>query len=149
MYATMTQPRSRRQLRALAMIPVSQCPGMRACSAVTGGRHAQESEKEGESEEKIKDELVGFLVQKAFCKQRLGQSDLAEKDYEEAIKLKPSDQEVAAVASNNLFALRGKDTSLFDSAKKARALNLDTAVEEKLTLQQRRIFAVNRCLLSL
>jgi tetratricopeptide (TPR) repeat protein len=122
---------------------------MRACRAVTVGRYVQESEKEGETEEKIKDELVGFLVQKAYCKQRLGQSDLAEKDYEEALKLKPSDQEVAAVASNNLFALRGKDTSLFDSAKKARALNLDTAVEEKLTLQQRRIFAVNRCLLSL
>lgn len=111
--------------------------------------HRQESEREGETEEQIKDELVGFLVQKAYCKQRLGQNDLAEKEYEEALKLKPSDQEVAAVASNNLFALRGKDTSLFDSAKKARALNLDTAVEEKLTLQQRRVFAINRCLLSL
>jgi len=88
-------------------------------------------------------------VQKAYCKQRLGQQDLAEKDYEEALKLKPSDQEVAAVASNNLFALRGKDTSLFDSAKKARALNLDSAVEERLTIQQRRVFAINRCLLSL
>jgi thioredoxin-like negative regulator of GroEL len=116
---------------------------------VTGAGHVQESEREGETEEQIKDELVGFLVQKAYCKQRLGQNDLAEKEYEEALKLKPSDQEVAAVASNNLFALRGKDTSLFDSAKKARALNLDTAVEEKLTLQQRRVFAINRCLLSL
>ena len=120
-----------------------------ACSAVTGAGHVQESEREGETEEQIKDELVGFLVQKAYCKQRLGQNDLAEKEYEEELKLKPSDQEVAAVASNNLFALRGKDTSLFDSAKKARALNLDTAVEEKLTLQQRRVFAINRCLLSL
>ena len=46
-------------------------------------------------------------------------------------------QEVAAVASNNLFALRGKETSLFDSAKKARALNLDQSVEERLTIQQR------------
>ena len=45
-------------------------------------------------------------MQKAFCKQRLGQFDLAEAEYEEALKLKPSDQEVAAVASNNLFALR-------------------------------------------
>lgn len=111
--------------------------------------HRQESEAGGETEEDIVDELVGFQVQKAYCKQRLGQHDLAEKDYEEALKLKPSDQEVAAVASNNLFALRGKDTSLFDSAKKARALNLDSAVEERLTLQQRRVFAINRCLLSL
>ena len=43
----------------------------------------------------------------------------------------------------------GKESNLFDSAKKARALNLDSAVEERLTLQQRRVFAVNRCLLSL
>ena len=33
--------------------------------------------------------------------------------------------QVAAVASNNLFSLRGKETNLFDSAKKAKALNLD------------------------
>jgi predicted Zn-dependent protease len=53
------------------------------------------------------------------------------------------------VASNNLFALRGKETSLFDSAKKARALNLDQSVEDRLTIHQRRVFAMNRCLLSL
>ena len=111
--------------------------------------HRSECEKNGSTEEEILDELIGLKVQKAYCKQRLGQQDVAEREYEEALKLKPSDQEVAAVASNNLFALRGKDTSLFDSAKKARALNLDSSTEERLTLQQRRVFALNRCLLSL
>jgi hypothetical protein len=43
---------------------------------------------------------------------------MPQSEYEAALKLKPSDPEVSAVASNNLFALRGKETSLFDSAKK-------------------------------
>lgn len=111
--------------------------------------HRKESEEDGATEEEIADQLVGFRVQKAYCKQMLGQADEAEKGYVEALTLKCSDQEVAAVASNNLFALRGKETSLFDSAKKARALNLDQSVEERLTIQQRRVFAINRCLLSL
>lgn len=80
--------------------------------------HRQESEESGATEEEIADELVGFKVQKSYCRQRLGQNEEAEKGYVEALTLKCTDQEVAAVASNNLFALRGKDTSLFDSAKK-------------------------------
>lgn len=69
--------------------------------------------------------------------------------YESALKAKPTDAEVAAVASNNLFSVRGKDTNMFDTAKKAKALNVDDAVEAKLTVPQRRVFALNRCLLAL
>mmetsp|Transcript_43530 Transcript_43530/g.102268 ORF Transcript_43530/g.102268 Transcript_43530/m.102268 type:complete len:680 (-) Transcript_43530:72-2111(-) len=109
----------------------------------------QESEEHAFSEEDIQDGRIVFIVQRGFVRQRLGQTDAAQEAYEEALKLKPSEGEVAAVASNNLFALRGKETSLFDSAKKAKALNLDEQVEDKLTLHQRRVFALNRCLLSL
>jgi hypothetical protein len=79
----------------------------------------------------------------------MGQVEPATEEYENALKKKPSDAEVAAVASNNLFSLRGKESNLFDSAKKAKALNYDETVESKLTMPQRRVFALNRCLLAL
>lgn len=83
-------------------------------------------------------------VQRAYVRQRMGQTEAALEGYESALKKKPTDAEVAAVASNNLFSLRGKESNLFDSAKKAKALNLDETVESKLTLPQRRVFALNR-----
>jgi len=109
----------------------------------------QEAEEQQLSPEEVSDGRIVFGVQRGFVRQRLGQLDGAQEAYEEALRLKPTEGEVAAVASNNLFALRGKDTSLFDSAKKAKALNLDEQVEDKLTVEQRRVFALNRCLLSL
>ena len=90
-----------------------------------------------------------YCVQRAYVRQRLGQADAALEGYEAALRRRPTDAEVAAVASNNLFALRGREQSLFDSAKKARALNLEEGVESKLTVHQRRVFALNRCLLAL
>jgi hypothetical protein len=94
----------------------------------------------------IADGRIVFTVQRAYISQRTGLLDAALEGYETALKAKPSEAEVAAVASNNLFSVRGKDTNMFDTAKKAKALNVDDAVEAKLTVPQRRVFALNRCL---
>mmetsp|Transcript_4692 Transcript_4692/g.11857 ORF Transcript_4692/g.11857 Transcript_4692/m.11857 type:complete len:677 (+) Transcript_4692:172-2202(+) len=101
------------------------------------------------SAEEIEDGKIVFQVQRAYVHQRMGQTETALEGYESALKKKPTEAEVAAVASNNLFSLRGKESNLFDSAKKAKALNFDETVESKLTLPQRRVFALNRCLLAL
>ena len=97
----------------------------------------------------IADGRIVFTVQRAYISQRTGLLDAALEGYETALKAKPSEAEVAAVASNNLFSVRGKDTNMFDTAKKAKALNVDDAVEAKLTVPQRRVFALNRCPLAL
>ena len=114
------------------------------CAVARG--QAQEDEA---TEQEIEDGKIVYEVQRSYVRQRLGQKDAALEGYEEALAQKPSDAEVAAVASNNLFSLRGKEQQLFDSAKKAKALNLEDKVESKLTLQQRRVFSLNRCLLAL
>jgi len=110
---------------------------------------AEEADEHGLTEEELRDGRIVYMVQRGLVCQRLGQHERALEIYEEALKQKPSDGEVAAVASNNLFSLRGKEHNLFDSAKKAKALNLDEQVEDKLTAEQRRVFALNRCLLAL
>jgi signal recognition particle subunit SRP72 len=113
------------------------------------GQRPAQSQASGAAEEEVEDGRIAFNVQRSYVRQRLGQSDAALEGYEAALRQRPTDAEVAAVASNNLFALRGREQSLFDSAKKARALNLEEGVESKLTVNQRRVFALNRCLLAL
>jgi signal recognition particle subunit SRP72 len=110
---------------------------------------AGQAQEEGLTAAEVEDGQIVYAVQRGYVRQRLGQAEAALGEYEAALRRRPTDAEVAAVASNNLFALRGREQSLFDSAKKARALNLEEGVESKLTVPQRRVFALNRCLLAL
>eukprot|EP00960_Hanusia_phi_P044388 756611-Hanusia_phi.AAC.6 len=135
--------------RACALIEKGDMSGALKALDDAESLYRKECQEQAVGDEELEDGLIVYNVQRGYVMQRMGQGEGAQGVYEEALKKKPTDQEVAAVASNNLFALRGKDTSLFDSAKKAKALNLDEQVEDKLTVQQRRVFALNRCLLNL
>ena len=67
--------------------------------------------------------------------------------YVDALKNKPSDPALIAVASNNSVVLN-KDQNMFDSKKKIRAAMAD-ACEHKLTSRQKKSIAFNNCLLAL
>lgn len=67
--------------------------------------------------------------------------------YAEALKSKPNDVALTAVASNNLIAIN-KDQNMFDSKKKIRAATAE-ACEHKLTTAQKKTIALNNCLLAL
>ena len=67
--------------------------------------------------------------------------------YFDALKNKPSDPALIAVASNNSVVLN-KDQNMFDSKKKIRAAMADTC-EHKLTSRQKKSIALNNCLMAL
>lgn len=66
--------------------------------------------------------------------------------YLEALKNKPNDSALVAVASCNSVVIN-KDQNMFDSKKKIRAALADSC-EHKLTLRQKKSIALNNCLLT-
>uniref|UniRef100_A0A0K8TLY5 Signal recognition particle subunit SRP72 n=1 Tax=Tabanus bromius TaxID=304241 RepID=A0A0K8TLY5_TABBR len=104
-------------------------------------------EEDGASEEDIREETAIIRVQLAYCLHMQGKLKEAAAVYAEALKHKSSDPALVAVASNNLVVLN-KDQNMFDSKKKMRAAMAD-ACEHKLTSKQKKIIALNNCLLAL
>lgn len=88
-----------------------------------------------------------FRVQLAYCLQMQGRAKEAGVIYAEALKNKPTDPALIAVASNNSVVIN-KDQNMFDSKKKMRAAMVD-ACEHKLTNRQKKSIALNNCLLAL
>lgn len=108
----------------------------------------KESLEEDEStEEEIDDELRIIKVQLAYCLQLQGREKEAQVLYTNALKAKPDDIVLIAVASNNLITLN-KDQNVFDSKKRMKYATND-GLEHKLTSKQRCSIAYNQCLLAL
>lgn len=86
-------------------------------------------------------------MQLAYCLQMQGRIKEATVVYTDALKHKSSDPALTAVASNNMVAIN-KDQNVFDSKKKIRAALADIC-EHKLTQRQKKVIAINNCLLTL
>lgn len=128
-----------------------------ACS-LAGKSQFVEAEKKLRTSEKIcresldedddVDDETGIIkVQLAYCLQMQGKIKEATAIYVDALKHKSDDPALIAVASNNMVAIN-KDQNVFDSKKKIRAALAD-ACEHKLTSRQKKIIAINNCLLTL
>ncbi|KDR23740.1 signal recognition particle subunit SRP72 [Zootermopsis nevadensis] len=104
-------------------------------------------EDDGTGEEEIEGELGIIKVQLAYCLQMLGREKEAQSIYTAALKQKPDDIGLVAIASNNMVVIN-KDQNVFDSKKKMKNATLD-GLEHKLTSRQRKNIALNHCLLAL
>ncbi|XP_076631595.1 signal recognition particle 72 [Colletes latitarsis] len=104
-------------------------------------------EEDGVAEEEIEDELGIIRVQLGCCLQLQGREKEAQALYTSALKVKPDDIALVAVASNNLVCLN-RDQNVFDSKKRMKSATHDS-LEHKLTSRQRRSIAYNQCLLAL
>lgn len=104
-------------------------------------------EEEGITEEEIENELGLIKVQLGYCLQLQGREKEAQVFYASALKTKPKDIALVAVASNNLVTLN-KDQNVFDSKKRMKNATHDS-LEHKLTSRQRKSIAYNQCLLAL
>lgn len=100
-----------------------------------------------DEDDDVEDEIAIIKVQLAYCLQLQGKVKEATAIYTDALKLKSSDPALTAVASNNMVAIN-KDQNVFDSKKKIRAA-MSEACEHKLTTRQKKIIAINNCLLTL
>ena len=99
------------------------------------------------TEEEIDDELAILRVQMGVALQGLGKSKESMENFTQAMKSRPDDAVLCAVASMNIVALN-KDKNVFDSRKKMERLKADT-VANKLTTAQKRLVAQNQALLQL
>ena len=104
-------------------------------------------EGEGWTEEEIDSELAIIRGQLGYVDQMLGDLDSASKMYNQALKLKPTDPLVIAVACNNIVTIN-KDQNIFDSRKKTKQA-LNEINNPKLSVSQRRSIVFNNCLLLL
>lgn len=104
-------------------------------------------EDESTTEEDIENELAIIRVQLAYCLQMQGRNKEASIIYAEALKNKPTDPALIAVASNNSVVIN-KDQNVFDSKKKIRNA-LGDNVEHKLNNRQKKSIAFNNCILAL
>eukprot|EP01135_Chromosphaera_perkinsii_P005038 Nk52_evm15s311 gene=Nk52_evmTU15s311 len=105
----------------------------------------QTLEEEDFSEEEIESELAVMKVQMALVYQLNGKTEEALEMYNSVLKTKPSDGAMAAVASNNVVVIH-KARDVFDSKKKMKVATSE-GLENKLTSHQRRVIALNQCLL--
>ncbi|XP_014226163.1 signal recognition particle subunit SRP72 [Trichogramma pretiosum] len=103
-------------------------------------------EDDGATEEEIEDELAIIRVQLGYCLQLQGREKEAQALYIAALKKRPDDISLVAVASNNVVTLN-KDQNVFDSKKRMKSATQD-GLEHKLTSKQRKSIAYNQCVLA-
>ncbi|XP_055905256.1 signal recognition particle subunit SRP72 [Eupeodes corollae] len=104
-------------------------------------------EEDGASEDEIREEIDVIRVQIAYCLQMQGKIKESGVVYADCLKNKPKDPALVAVASNNSVVIN-KDQNVFDSKKKIRLAMADSC-DHKLTSRQKKIIALNNCLLAL
>ncbi|XP_046625088.1 signal recognition particle subunit SRP72 [Neodiprion virginianus] len=104
-------------------------------------------EEDGATEEDIEDEIGIIKVQLGYCLHLQGREKEAQELYLAALKAKPDDVALVAVASNNVVTLN-KDQNVFDSKKRMRNATHE-GLEHKLTSRQRKSIAYNQCLLAM
>ncbi|XP_070540051.1 signal recognition particle subunit SRP72-like [Ptychodera flava] len=97
------------------------------------------------TEEDIESEVAVIQVQLAYVLQLQGKNEEALKIYNNVFKSRPSDAGLLAVTCNNIITLN-KEQNVFDSKKKIKTATAD-GLEHKLTEDQRRVIAFNKCLL--
>lgn len=110
--------------------------------------HALAAEDVADDDE-VAAEQAAIRAQKAYVAQRSGREGAAQEAYLGVLRVKGHeaiDTSVAAVAANNLVALR-RERDLFDSAKRCKAA-LSGAVAAKLLPAQRLAFMANQVLLT-
>ncbi|KAG8038593.1 hypothetical protein G9C98_006289 [Cotesia typhae] len=107
----------------------------------------KEALEEDATESEIDNEVGIIRVQLGYCLQLQGREKEAQAFYMNALKMKPDDIALAAVASNNLVTLN-KDHNVFSSKKRMKSATLE-GLEHKLTSRQRKSIAYNQCLLAL
>ncbi|XP_058808027.1 signal recognition particle subunit SRP72 isoform X2 [Phymastichus coffea] len=107
----------------------------------------RDSFEEEMTEEAIEDEIGIIKVQLGYCLQLQGREKEAQVLYASAVKKRPDDIALAAVANNNIATLN-KDQNVFDSKKRMKSATQD-GLEHKLTSRQRKSIAYNQCLLAL
>ncbi|KAK2716271.1 signal recognition particle subunit SRP72-like [Artemia franciscana] len=100
--------------------------------------------EEDTPEEEIEEELGIIRVQLGYVLQVLGQEKEAQSLYSLALKCKPSDIGLIAIASNNL-AVFNKEQNVFDTKKKLKSATSE-GLEFKLNSKQREIIAKNNCI---
>ena len=135
--------------RACAAIELSDLQGARTLlqDALCACRESLPADEY--TEEEIEVELGTLTAQAAYVDQQLGDHQSASVAYESLFSFKTElEPVIAAVAANNMVALRSGAASLFDSWKKSKTTLADTLVP-KLTPRQRRAFLGNAVLLSL
>lgn len=104
-------------------------------------------EEEGMVEDEIEDELGIIRVQLGYCLQLQSREKEAQALYNAALKKRPDDIALVAVANNNLATLN-KDQNVFDSKKRMKTTTQD-ALEFKLNSRQKKNITCNQCLLAL
>lgn len=80
-------------------------------------------------------------MQQAYCVHKLGNEKEALRIYGKALKNKPSNVEVAAIASNNVLAIN-RDQNIFESKKRLKAMHSE-GVEIKITKNQEKGMLMN------
>ncbi|BES96309.1 unnamed protein product [Nesidiocoris tenuis] len=131
-----------------------------ACYHMGKGQYAEAEKKLKEAEkvcresfdedappEEIEDEVSIIRLQMACCYHFQGRDREALSIYTSILKRKPTDLGVVAVANNNSIAIN-RDQNLFDSKKKMKNI-LSDSVQVKLTSEQKKVIAVNNCLLNI
>lgn len=113
----------------------------------TAEKMCRDSLEEDMTEEEIEDEIGIIKVQLGYCLQLQGREKEAQLLYASAVKKRPDDIALAAVANNNIVTLN-KDQNVFDSKKRMKSATQE-GLEHKLTSRQRKSIAYNQCLLAL
>lgn len=103
-------------------------------------------EDDGCTEEEMEQELAIIKVQLAYCYQRQNRIKESQDLYSSVLKIKSDDAALIAVASNNVVTIN-KDQNVFDSKKKIKSATQEI-LDHKLNSQQRKIIALNNCLLT-
>lgn len=83
-------------------------------------------------------------IQMSYCLQKLGREKDAMALYAKVLKNKPPENDLVAVASNNILCIN-KEQNIFDSKKRVKAMRAEGA-DAKLTRPQRRCMQFNQCL---
>eukprot|EP01117_Protostelium_nocturnum_P004616 TRINITY_DN1673_c0_g1_i1.p1 TRINITY_DN1673_c0_g1~~TRINITY_DN1673_c0_g1_i1.p1 ORF type:complete len:639 (+),score=156.76 TRINITY_DN1673_c0_g1_i1:212-2128(+) len=95
--------------------------------------------------EDLDSELSPIICQKAFILQSQGKTDESMQLYNTVLKNKPSEA-IAAVANNNVVAIKKVGTDLFDSFKKLKQAT-SSSLDSKLSLTQRKVVGYNNCVI--
>ena len=112
-------------------------------------QEGEDDEGAAEAEKNMSDEAAMILAQKGFALLRSGRRpEEAGRAWQQVLNAKPKDGSVAAIATNNLAAIREQDNAVewYDRLKEAIA---PKEVLEKLTPAHRNAIELNFCLLQL
>ncbi|KAJ3410311.1 hypothetical protein HDV05_003891 [Chytridiales sp. JEL 0842] len=101
-----------------------------------------------EGDEEVQAEMAIIIAQLAYVLQMQGRIDEASALYQNVLELRPSDEVVKTVVTNNIVALRISSKDAFETANMFRT-NVIVKPEIKLSTKQKQTIACNSSLVSL